>query len=305
MITVSSSSADREGCPPFAVLLGTNEIASAIAVHMERAGWRVVLSHDPCPPVIRRGMAFHDALFGEPARVEGVEATLAETAMSIWAGLSKAGGVMVTPLDLMDILPVAPMDALIDARMQKHRTTPDLRSLAGTTVGVGPKFVTGVNCDIAIETHPARTGDIVEIGSTADADGVPRVLGGAGRERFVYSKRPGRWQCASSLGETVSEGELLGRLDGVPVHAPITGLIRGMPRDGTLIASEVKVVEIDPRGSAACWTGIDQRGLAIAEGVLGALDMERRRRSMPKPAAALELVSSEPEGEPDGEGRFL
>jgi hypothetical protein len=305
MSIAPSPSVDREGCPPVALLLGTNEIASAIAVHLERAGWRVVLSHDPFPPVIRRGMAFHDVLFGEPARVEGVEATLAETATSIWAGLSKAGRAMVTPLDLMDIIPVAPLDVLVDARMQKHRTTPDLRCLAGTAVGVGPKFFTGVNCDIAIETHPARTGDIVEIGSTADADGVPRVLGGAGRERFVYSKRPGRWLGASSLGETVSEGELLGRLDGVPVHAPITGLIRGMPRDGALMPSEVKVVEIDPRGAAACWTGIDGRGRAIAEGVLGALERERRRRLTPRGATAFQRLSSEPEGERDGEGRAL
>jgi hypothetical protein len=58
----------RLGPPyPFAVILGTNEIASAVAVYLHRAGYRVVLSHDPVPPVIRRKMAFHDALFDEPS----------------------------------------------------------------------------------------------------------------------------------------------------------------------------------------------------------------------------------------------
>jgi len=34
---------------PYALILGTNEIASAVAVEMRRAGWSVVLAHDPFP----------------------------------------------------------------------------------------------------------------------------------------------------------------------------------------------------------------------------------------------------------------
>jgi len=41
-----------------AVILGTDEIASAVAVNLYRSGYCVVLSHDPLPPVIRRKMAF-------------------------------------------------------------------------------------------------------------------------------------------------------------------------------------------------------------------------------------------------------
>lgn len=55
----------------FAVVLGTNEIASAVGVYLQRDGWSVVLAHDPHPPVIRRKMAFHDVMFGDPAEVDG------------------------------------------------------------------------------------------------------------------------------------------------------------------------------------------------------------------------------------------
>ena len=55
----------------FAVILGTNEIASAVAVNLYRGGSSVVLSHDPLPPVIRRKMAFHDALFDDPVVIGG------------------------------------------------------------------------------------------------------------------------------------------------------------------------------------------------------------------------------------------
>jgi xanthine dehydrogenase accessory factor len=47
---------------PLALVLGTNEIASAVAVHLKAAGHCVILSHDSFPPVIRRAMAFHDAV---------------------------------------------------------------------------------------------------------------------------------------------------------------------------------------------------------------------------------------------------
>ncbi len=66
-----------------AVVMGTNEIASAVAVYLHRDGWRVVLSHDPHPPVIRRRMAFHDALFGDPAEVSGVLGMGAERSLDV------------------------------------------------------------------------------------------------------------------------------------------------------------------------------------------------------------------------------
>ncbi|MGZ9410181.1 MAG: xanthine dehydrogenase, partial [Methylocystis sp.] len=49
----------------FVISLGTNEIASAVAARLTWERRRVVLSHDAYPPVIRRGMAFHDALYGD------------------------------------------------------------------------------------------------------------------------------------------------------------------------------------------------------------------------------------------------
>ena len=61
-----------------AVILGTNEIASAIEERLLSQGFRVVLSHDPLPPVIRRKMAFHDALFDDDVTVEVIAARRAK-----------------------------------------------------------------------------------------------------------------------------------------------------------------------------------------------------------------------------------
>ena len=178
----------------------------------------------------------HDALYGDPAFVEEIEGLLAESALRIAAVVARPRCVAVTPLQLNDLIAVKSPAVIIDARMQKHSITPDYRGLARLTIGVGPNFMVGENCDIAIETLPARTGALVESGSTAVADGVARSLGGVGRERFVYSDRAGLWHTPLDIGMRVYKRYLLGYLDGQPIHAPIDGVLRGIARDGVRAA---------------------------------------------------------------------
>lgn len=256
----------------FAIILGANEIASAIAVRLAWDRFRVVLSHDPFPPVIRRGMAFHDALYDDRAEVDGIVGQRAESALEIADALARRGRVAVTHLQLTDLITLRAPTVIVDARMQKHRITPDLRGVARLAVGIGPKFRVGDNCDIAVETHPERTGDLVEAGETRLADGVPRALGGAGKERFAYSSHQGIWRTPLDIGALVFKGYVIGHLDGPPIRAPMDGHLRGIARDGTLAPAGVKLVEIDPRGRQACWTGVDERGGAIAAAVAEAIE---------------------------------
>jgi hypothetical protein len=265
---------------PIAVILGTNEIASAVAVALAGVGYSVILCHDTFPPVIRRAMAFHDALFGDQAVVEGIEGERAETAMEITAVLAKPGRVAVTQLHLTDLIALFSLKVLVDARMQKHRITPDFRGIVDVTVGLGPHFAVGVNCDIAVETRPAKNGTVVSFGRTDLADGVARSLGGAGAERFVYSDRQGRWHTPLEIGMRIFRGFVVGHLDGLPVPAPIDGVLRGLVRDSTAVPAGVKLLEIDARGRDARWTGTDERGRAIAEATIRAIRLREIRPAM-------------------------
>src|SRR5271165_1414919 len=104
------------GPASLALVLGTNEIASAIAAHLRTAGHRVILSHDTFPPVIRRAMAFHDALFGDRAIVEGIEGERAETTLEVAAVMKMPCRVAVTPLHLTDLVASFSPKILVDAR---------------------------------------------------------------------------------------------------------------------------------------------------------------------------------------------
>jgi len=256
---------------PFVVILGTNEIASAVAVHLHRAAHGVVLSHDPEPPVIRRKMAFHDALFDDAVSVAGVAAGRVETGLEIRAGLGRLDRVMVTELGLLDLIVIRSIDILVDARMQKYRATPDLRRLARLAIGLGPGFCSGLNCDVAIETRPGKTGRILHQGSTDEPDETPRRLGNSFGDRFVRAETAGRWHTAIEIGTRIFKNFTVGHLGNIPVHAPFDGFLRGVVRDGSEVPAGVKLLEVDPRGRRASWTGIDHRGQLIARAVIKAI----------------------------------
>ncbi len=271
----------------FAVILGTNEIASAVAVYMHRAGWCALLSHDPFPPVIRRRMAFHDALFGEKADVDGLPGARAETTFEAANLLDGGDCVVVTRLGLLDLIPMSGIHILVDARMHKNDAVGDLRHLASLTVGLGPGFAVGKNCDVAIETHPSKSGTILYSGRTDACNGEARILGGIGAQRFVYSEKRGRWNSAVPIGARLYKDFPAGFLDGAAVLAPLDGAVRGIVRDGTEVPEGVKLLEIDPRRHPS-WTGIDERGRSIARATLNAIAFEHARRT--RPAAGMSVV---------------
>ncbi len=249
-----------------AVILGTNEIASAVAVFLRKSGWAVILSYDPLPPVMRRGMAFHDALFGVRAHVEGMQAERIDFVMEAFDVFACQDHVAITWLGLTELL--------VDARMQKHVAKPDLRGLAKIAVGLGPGFFVHGNCDIAIETKPGLNGTILMRGITEPADGLSICLGSAGEERFVRAEYDGHWWTSLDLGIRVYKGVVIGHHDGQPVRASIDGILRGLVRDGTEIPAGAKILEIDPRpGRAAKWTGIDERPRQIAAATRRAIEI--------------------------------
>lgn len=259
----------------FAIILGTNEIASAVAVMLRRNGYGVVLSHDPLPPVIRRKMAFHDALFDDDIHVAGVAAQRADTGFEIRTSLGRAPGVIVTELGLLDLIVLRSLDILVDARMQKYLATPDLRRLARLTIGLGPGFCGGTNCDVAIETRPDKAGQIIEHGATEPPDGISRRLGSHWGERFVRAQFSGSWKTAIEIGTRVYKDFVVGHLGNEPVRAPFDGILRGIVRDGTEVPGGVKLLEIDSRGRKANWTGLDSRGQTIANAVAKAISLHQ------------------------------
>jgi hypothetical protein len=259
----------KDDTPPVALILGTGDIASAVARDLFKAGCGVLMLRDAAVPVLRRGMAFDDALENGVADLDGVWAVRAPAPEMVAALVRGREAVVLSRLDLAVVAAGwhGILDILIDARVRKYAAPPDLRPLAACAIGIGPGFVSKENVDIAVETLPGQEGNLVEHGATAAPTGQSVPLGGAREERFAYAVTAGPWDPKVALGAWVEADDTIGWLGQRRVVAPIGGCMRGLVRETPGgVARGSKCAEIDPRVGAP-WTGVPPRAQRIAAGV--------------------------------------
>jgi xanthine dehydrogenase accessory factor len=272
------------------VVLGINDVASAVTHRLWTEGFLVFLLSGPEPAVSRRGMAFVDAVFDGAAELEGVRARRVDEPdeATLLAASREAVPVLVTrePRTLVGALAPA---VLVDARMRKRASGERWRGCAPLTIGLGPGFVAGEQVDVAVETSWEELGRVRWEGANLPLAGEPREIGGLRRERYVYAPCAGRWRTARCIGDLVEAGEPVAWIecdDGrrLEILAPASGAVRGLTRDGVTVSEGTKVLEIDPRGSAGQWRGLGQRPRGIADGVLEAVLTWQRRVSSERTA---------------------
>ncbi|MDP9470835.1 MAG: hypothetical protein M3Q71_09205 [Chloroflexota bacterium] len=229
--------------------------------------------HDgPHPTTTRRRMAFADAVFDGRAALEGAEAVRLDTAEAVEPVLATRAAIPIFVGDLADLLRVVRPDVLIDARMRKRVRPETQRGLAPLTVGLGPNFVAGETVDLPVETAWGDDlGRVLRHGAARPLEGEPRSIGGHGRDRYVYSPVSGVFRTDRAIGERVQAGMTVARVDGMPILAPLDGVLKGLVRDRVPVDAGVKVIEVDPRGPDAVVSGIGERPGRIADGVLAAV----------------------------------
>ena len=258
-----------------AIVVGADDVGSAVAVLLHRAGFAIVVCDDIDPPWARRGMAFTDAWYLGNAELDGEAAVFCSSVKSIPAVLHSERLIAATTWSWAGVAAALPPVAIIDARTRKRFDCegPKPRAAAGAlTIGIGPGFVAGSGVDLAVESVSGeRLGAVVTDGPTSpDAGDIP-LLGGAGRERFVCAPHPGRFATSRRIGDRVREGEQVAAVGNSFIAAPIAGVLRGISARGARVAEGTMIVEVDPRGDSVLCHGLEERALAIACGVLSAV----------------------------------
>ncbi|MBS0644558.1 MAG: hypothetical protein JSS43_32225 [Proteobacteria bacterium] len=250
--------------PKPVLVLGTDDVASAVGWMLAKAGIPAVLVRDRALPVLRRTMSFDDALKTGSATLEGITA---HATGHPWMG----GTLAVTDQDPDALMDPMLIEGVIDARMQRRTVKADLRRALGFAIGLGPGFTVGVNVDLAVETAPEATGAIVRRGATIAAHGKSAVLGGVGRQRFGRAADAGLWWSPCAIGEIVAAGDVIGLCGGREIAAPVGGGLRGLVRSGTFVDANTRVLEVDPRGVRGQYAGLPPRATKIAAATVTAL----------------------------------
>jgi len=232
-----------------------------------------VVLHDAARPAhTRRGMAFADALYHGSAELEGLRAKRARTAQDLphMVRCGRALPVYDAPFEAV-VAQIHPQ-ILVDARMRKHDAAEAQRGLAPLTIGLGPNFVASCNVDVAVETQWGDAlGAVIRKGATRALAGEPQSIAGAARERYVYAPVAGTFSTRFNVGDAVSAGQEIARINDTPIHAPLAGCLRGITHDGAVVRVRTKILEADPRGDACAAFGVGERARRIAAGVLEAI----------------------------------
>ena len=97
-----------------------------------------------------------------------------------------------------------------------------------------------------------KLGRIIRKGSAAPNSGVPGIIGGYGAERVLHAQAAGIFRNLHSLAEFVEADEAVAEIetpDGqrLPVVTQISGILRGLLRDGYPVTKGFKVADVDPR----------------------------------------------------------
>lgn len=266
------------------VVRGAGDLATGTIHRLKKAGFRLLVLEAEHPAAIRRQVALSEAVYAGSARVEDVEAVrmdvdlaekknrkeLLEQEMErVW----KKDGVpvLVDPagLSIAALRPAVVVDAIL---AKKNLGT--TKEMAPLVIALGPGFTAGEDVDVVIETKRGHNlGRVIRSGSAVPNTGIPGIIGGYGKERVMHAQAEGILRNAASIGDIVEARAVIAEIETengtVPVEASLSGLLRGLIRDGYPVTKGFKIADIDPRKEELqnCFT-ISDKARCIAGSVL-------------------------------------
>ena len=290
---------------------GAGDLATGIIHRLHRAGHRVIALETDYPAAIRRQVSFCEAVYDGSAAVEGVTARLvpaladAETDTETYSGendtpaahivsekwdssaieaVLEAGEVPLLIDPKGESIALLKPDVVVDAIIAKKNlgTTIDMAPLV---IGVGPGFTAGKDVHLVIESMRGHNlARIITDGMAQPNTGVPGNIAGFTSERVIHAPAAGYIHDVRKIGDIVQKGDEIARIypdkesydnalsEYVPVNATITGIIRGLIREGYYFRKGFKIADIDPRESEItnCFT-ISDKARSIAGSVLEAV----------------------------------
>ena len=164
-------------------------------------------------------------------------------------------------------------DAVVDAILAKKNLGTTM-GMAELTIALGPGFEAGKDVQYVIETMRGHNlGRIISSGCAAPNTGVPGIIAGFGAERVIHSPAEGVFRPCREIADEVQAGETVGTVlagdEEIPVRTRISGILRGIIRDGYPVTKGFKLADVDPRleEKKNCFT-ISDKARCIAGSVL-------------------------------------
>jgi xanthine dehydrogenase accessory factor len=269
------------------LIRGAGELASATAFHLYRQGFESILMLERrYPKAVRRYVCFSEAILDGTTKVQGVRGRFVRNVDEVEEA-NRSGDIAVAALALEDVLPNWQPQIFIEAAMLRKNWGLK-RGIAPVVIALGPGYVARKDCDAVVDTvRGPEVGAVLEVTGEALRDSPPAEIMGYSGERAVKAVRDGIFFTQQKIGAQIERGERIGTVVSVygiedfrqgvpvdasyPVKARISGVLRGLLRDGVPVKNGDRIADIDPRGNTDDLDHISDKSMRVADGVLEAV----------------------------------
>lgn len=265
------------------IIRGGGDLATGVAEVLYQSGFKILILDIAKPSSIRRSVCFSEAIYDGETKVEDIICKKVENENEIESCWNKK----IIPImvdEKGEIIKKIKPDVVVDSIIAKKNlgTTKDM---APITIALGDGFEAGKDVDIVIETMRGHNlGRIITNGRAMKNTGIPGEIKGVSKDRVIYSLADGKFSSIKKIGDTVQKDKIIGYVGDVEIRGKISGVLRGIIREGYQVTKNMKIGDIDPRIEEKnnCFTISDKArslGGAVLRAIMFRLKEEREKKN--------------------------
>src|SRR2546428_1622974 len=204
---------------------GAGDLATGVIHRLSRSGFTVLATELPNPTVVRRTVAFAEAVTLGEMTVEDITARLATSLQDIQATLA-SGLVPIIVDPAGTLLKQMHPAALVEATLSKYNSGVTMDD-APIVIALGPGYEAGKDVHAVIETNRGHNLGRVYLHGCAEPDtGMPGAIGGYTVERLLRAPGAGELYGVRQISDLVQGRETVGTVEsaGDEAMAVTTGI---------------------------------------------------------------------------------
>ena len=265
------------------VIRGGGDLATGVAEVLYQSGFKILILDIEKPSSIRRSVCFSEAIYDGIIQVENIICKKVENENDI----EKCWNEKIIPImvdEKGEIIKKIKPDVVVDSIIAK-KNLGTTKEMAPITIALGDGFEAGKDVDIVIETMRGHNlGRIITSGRAMKNTGIPGEIKGVSKDRVIYSLANGIFSSVKKIGDTVQKDEIIGYVGDVEIRGKISGVLRGIIREGYEVTENMKIGDIDPRieEKSNCFTISDKArslGGAVLRAIMFRLKEEREKKN--------------------------
>lgn len=265
------------------VIRGGGDLATGVAEVLYQSGFKILVLDIEKPSSIRRSVCFSEAIYDGVTKVENIICKKVENENEI----EKCWNEKIIPVmvdEKGEIIKKIKPDVVVDSIIAK-KNLGTTKEMAPITIALGDGFEAGKDVDIVVETMRGHNlGRIITSGRAMKNTGIPGEIKGVSKDRVIYSLANGIFSSVKKIGDTVQKDEIIGYVGDVEIRGKISGVLRGIIREGYEVTENMKIGDIDPRIEEKnnCFTISDKArslGGAVLRAIMFRLKEEREKKN--------------------------